>query len=61
MTYLIRVAIILTGGTASIAAYHATLDLLFPMIILILCIAVFIASFVWRMFHLEDEQKHYRN
>jgi hypothetical protein len=61
MSYFIRFAVILAGGTASIVAYNETSDFVFPAIIIFLLIAGFVAVLVWRIYHLENEQKTSRD
>jgi hypothetical protein len=49
MTYLIRLAPLLAGGTASVEAYQQTRDPILPAIILAVLVVGFIEIFFWRL------------
>ena len=45
MTYLVRVAIALLGGTGTVAAYHETRDPIFTAIVAFIVIIAFVAAY----------------
>ena len=46
MTYLIRVAIAVLGGTGTVAAYHETRDPIFTAIVAFVVIVAFVAAYL---------------
>jgi len=46
VTYLIRIAIGLLGGTGTVAAYHETRDPIFTAMVAIVVIIAFVAAYL---------------
>jgi hypothetical protein len=46
VTYLIRIAIALAGGTGTIVSYHETRDPIFTGIVAIVGLAAFVAAYL---------------
>lgn len=46
MTYLIRIAIGLLGGTGTVAAYYETRDPIFTAIVAVVVIIAFVAAYL---------------